>query len=333
MTKEQFLELRLNNQYLLQAVPRLQVVKNTCGLQAQFFNYPRHTLRIRAIEKDNDWTSGLIKAWALRGTIHLIDPNDYALFMSVKSDTTYFDSWFSKHDIDYYGGMILECINKGINQKKEIAECVRQHFEDDKKFEYAFSGWGGLFYMLANRGKIIFDSVTTRGFIPAPKFQKIDYDQAMLTLLKRYFDFYSPATLDDCASFFLKPKTQIKKYIKELNLYEFYYRDKVYYTNTFDCESTSIPKIIFLAGFDPMLIGYKDRNSVIEKQYYRGVFTTTGLILPSIMFNGQIIAKWKENDKDIIITPFFKFDSYIKTLIEDYVQDTFNKTSVFIMII
>lgn len=165
MTKEQFLALTLKHQYLLNSVPKYQVVKNTCGLQAQFFNYPRHTLRIRATEKDQEWTQGLIKTWALRGTVHLINNDDYGLFMSVTPKTTYFDSWFTQEDISVFGELMLECIHNGINQKQEIAKCIRKHFKDEKKFEQAFSGWGGIFYILANQGKIIFDSVNIVKFL------------------------------------------------------------------------------------------------------------------------------------------------------------------------
>lgn len=328
MSPEQFLGLTLKNQCLLNAVPKSQVVKNSCGLQAQFFNYPRFTLKIRAAEKDKNWTEGLIKTWALRGTVHLIDPQDFGLFMSVKSDVTYFDSWFDEEDIRVYGELMLQCIHSGITQKKEIAKCIRRHFKDEKKFEQAFSGWGGLFYILANRGRIIFDSVTTRGFIPAPDFDKIDYDKAMLILLKRYFEFYAPALLDDCAVFFKKTKAEIKRYIKQLSLQEFEFGDKIYYAFSLDCQDAYIPEIVFLAGFDPLLIGYKDRSRVIDKEFYRGIFTTTGLILPSVMYNGKIIAKWKENVKNVEIMPFIKTDKYLKTKIQDYVAGTFNKDAV-----
>ena len=69
---------RLAGQHLLAPSDTKTVVKDLCGLQAQFLSHALHGLSIRAGEVNTD---GLVKSWTNRGTMHLFRAEDLPLFL------------------------------------------------------------------------------------------------------------------------------------------------------------------------------------------------------------------------------------------------------------
>ena len=69
---------RLAGQYLLAPADTQTVVKDLCGLQAQFLGHALHGLSIRTGIVNTD---GLVKSWTNRGTMHLFSVDDLPLFL------------------------------------------------------------------------------------------------------------------------------------------------------------------------------------------------------------------------------------------------------------
>ena len=84
MQIDDILLLRMNRQYLfVPAEDELTVLRDLCGLQAQFYGNCLHALRLRcgkALGEDILRTSA-VKMWTLRGTLHLIALDDLPLFL------------------------------------------------------------------------------------------------------------------------------------------------------------------------------------------------------------------------------------------------------------
>ncbi len=73
MTRKELLLYTLQNQFLLEKAVRREVISGLCGLQAQFANNPRESLRIRAGDfSETAWNNGLLKIWTHRNTIHVV---------------------------------------------------------------------------------------------------------------------------------------------------------------------------------------------------------------------------------------------------------------------
>ena len=68
MTLEEIKLRRLAGQHLLAPADTQTVVKDLCGVQAQFLGHALHGLSIRCTGVD---TEGLVKSWTNRGTMHL----------------------------------------------------------------------------------------------------------------------------------------------------------------------------------------------------------------------------------------------------------------------
>ena len=77
MNLEEIKLRRLAGQHLLVPADTQTVVKDLCGVQAQFLGHALHGLSIRCTEVNAD---GLVKSWTNRGTMHLFSVDDLPLF-------------------------------------------------------------------------------------------------------------------------------------------------------------------------------------------------------------------------------------------------------------
>lgn len=74
MTIEKLKIRQLTNQYLITPSDKMTVVRNLCGVQAQFMCNAIHSLKIRCNDFDEKTISGgLVKNWTVRGTVHVFE--------------------------------------------------------------------------------------------------------------------------------------------------------------------------------------------------------------------------------------------------------------------
>ena len=78
MTLDEIRLRRLAEHHLLVPADTQTVVKDLCGVQAQFLSHALHGLSIRCNEVHTD---GLVKSWTNRGTMHLFAAEDLPLFL------------------------------------------------------------------------------------------------------------------------------------------------------------------------------------------------------------------------------------------------------------
>ena len=67
MTLEELKIRQLTNQYLLAPADKLTVMRDLCGVQAQFMTNALHSLKIRTNDYDEQTVAdGLVKNWSVR---------------------------------------------------------------------------------------------------------------------------------------------------------------------------------------------------------------------------------------------------------------------------
>ena len=96
MEQSVWLAAALEGVHALNRAPGMEVVRDVCGLQAQFSRNPPLALRLRASDYDPArWSDGLVKVWAQRGTIHVVRADELGLFLSAAGQGGAFrDGWW-----------------------------------------------------------------------------------------------------------------------------------------------------------------------------------------------------------------------------------------------
>ena len=67
------------------------------------------------------------------------------------------------------------------------------------------------------------------------------------------------------------------------------------------------PDALFLAGFDPLLMGYrKTENPVLPQELVKRVYNNTGIVFPTVLLHGKVAALWRRAGDRAEVAPLVK---------------------------
>ena len=331
MDREELLLRRLQGQRLLS--PGQNPARDLCGMQAQFLRNAVHALRIRT---DALSTEGLVKTWTLRGTVHLVPEADLPLYIRTcgTAEDVCRSGWYRwtaergqanlpQREIEL-ARLTMEAIANGIDTREGLREHLRTAGMTDIEEARAFNPWGGLIAELANIGVLAFrvnmlDDLRpdeTKCYRLLEPFTPVEDAAARLELLRRYFTHYGPATLRDAAYFFHWTQGEIKALLAKLPVHSADFVGRTYFWLE-DAQPGALPQVILLAGFDPLMLGYrKEDTPFLPPEHLRGIFNLAGIVNPAILLRGRVVGKWKEKDGRLEFTAFEAIDGADKRCIE-----------------
>ena len=237
MTLEEIKLQRLLGHHLLKPADTQTVVKDLCGVQAQFLTHSLHALALRTSKPD---TSALVKSWTNRGTMHLFSKDDFPLFLHQGRtyhlrpvDTMESDAYLSASRKAYFAALILDAVASGIEDREALKKICSKKGMTDAESESIFNPWGGLLRALCEAGKLCYKVQEKKAFQLCPDFDPMPQQEAQIELLRRYFSVFGPATLKDAAYFFGWPQSRIKTLLRQLALESFSVENRIYYHEIF----------------------------------------------------------------------------------------------------
>lgn len=308
LSRRELLLCSLNRQYLLEKGDRLQVAGDLLGLQAQFAQNPGYALRIRARDFDPQaWGRGLVKTWAHRGTIHVVRRDQLGLLLSARGAEPQWQQgrWgLSAAQQQRWAAFILDQVEQGVEGRQALKEACRRAGMDQPLLEKVFHGWGGLLKEMCGRGLLVYQTGTEKRFaLPGP-IPWMDRDQARLAVLEQYFKTYGPATLADCAAFTGWKLAETRRLAARLPLQQVQSGERVYcYLGGLN-PSGRLPSCLFLAGFDQLVLGYRDRSRMMDPGDRGKLTNCAGIVYPAILLHGRIRARWKKAPGKLLVEPF-----------------------------
>lgn len=310
MTYKDLRMLQLQHSHLLSPVSVQQVLQDLCGLQAQFFSNAVHALRIRSTEAFPQ--DDLLKSWTLRGTMHVFVREDLPLFFHEgrkvflrPKDTMETDEVLSSSRKAYFADLVLDLLQAGEKTREELKEACFAAGLTEQEAESAFDPWGGLLRALCEHGEICHVAQEKKAFRLCPAFTPMDEHSAKHEFFTRYFTHYGPATVRDAAYFFKISQTEVKSILQNLPVQTAEVDGRTYYWLGAESVTEEIPACIFLAGFDPLLLGHEKSESLfLPPEHLRGIFNLAGIVNPAVLLHGRVVGKWKRTGKKLNITLF-----------------------------
>lgn len=129
--------------------------------------------------------------------------------------------------------------------------------------------------------------------------KKISRPTALAELAKRYFVSHGPATLRDFSGWAMLTISDAKQGLEsvkeELEVADL--NGLTYYFAT-SLRAQPQPETLLLPGFDEYLLGYKNRDDVLDKIHANKIIPGgNGMFRPTIIKNGQVIGVWKRQIK------------------------------------
>ena len=322
MTIEELKIRQLTNQHLLDPADKMTVVRDLCGMQAQFFPNAMHSLKIRTNDYDEQTVAdGLVKNWSVRGTVHVFAESDLPLFIRCNNGECYrkkewggYTFWNDGRRVwaltperqRYFSDIIISAVSERAYTREELKELCRAKGMEALEEDSMFEAWGGGIRELCERGFMHYVVQEKKAYIASPEFEPIPEEEAKLEIARRYFTNMGPATIHDAMYYTGAKQAEVKNRLKALPVESVECEGKTYYYipngKSYDNE---IPPCIFLSGFDQLMLGYQKKESIyLSQEHLRGIFNLAGIVMPPVLLNGKVVGKWKKKNNKLLITQF-----------------------------
>lgn len=313
MTLDEIRLQRLASQHLLQKADTRQVVKDLCGVQAQFLSHALHGLSIRC---DRVSTDRLVKSWTNRGTMHLFSVDDLPLFLHKDRDhflrpvdTLNSDAHLSAPRKAYFADVILSAISEGTDDREALKQACEAKGMTESEAKSIFDPWGGTIRALCEEGRICHKVQEKKAYQICPSFEPMEKTEAQRELLRRYFTHFGPATVRDAAYFFGWTQARVKALLPHEAIEAFHLNNRVFYRIGNPSPDLDIPRCLFLAGFDQLLLGYEKADSLfLPREHLRDIFTLSGIVRPAVLVDGTVAGYWNLKNNRLKITLFENTD-------------------------
>ena len=307
MEMEEIKIRRLTGQHLLTPADAQTVVKDLCGLQAQFLSHALHGLSIRTTEVRTD---GLVKNWTNRGTMHLFSMEDLPLFLHEGRtpflrpvDTLESDAYISAERKAYFAELIVDAVARGINEREVLKTICEKAGMGELEEKSLFDPWGGLIRALCETGRICHKVQEKKAYQICPAFEPMAEEPARLELARRYFTHFGPATVKDAAYFFGTTQSKVKALLKEIPVSETVLDGKTYFYIDDGLTDGTLPDCLFLAGFDQLMLGYEKTESLfLPREHMRDIFNLSGIVRPAILMDGNVVGWWNLKGRKLSVT-------------------------------
>jgi len=312
-----------------------EVVRRLCGVQAQVASSAELAIRVRRQasrrgEVARALSEGrLIKTWAMRGTLHLLTPEDGGAVLSLMASgrTWELPSWeryfgmTSKH-WDAFRPAVREALDgKVLTRDELIAAVVAQrglsHIGDALR-----SGWGTLLKPLAWQGDLVFGpNRGTRVTFVLPTAAStrwagvLEPDEAAPIVIVGYLGAYGPATIDNFRNWLSRGRVsarQIRIWFKALGkrITEVDVDGEPRYVLAKDLDEIASSRpttaVRLLPGFDQYVLGPGTEDGhIIPGRRRTAVSKQAGWIAPIVVAGGSVKGTW-EVDGERLRVAWFK---------------------------
>jgi winged helix DNA-binding protein len=315
-------------------LPADEVVRRLAGVQAQVASSAELAIRVRSdvvpagAVAEALARGDLIKTWAMRGTLHLLTPEDAGPALSLLASARPWERpawqrWFGMDPatMERFRDVVIEALDGRSLTREELIEVVlampgMAHLGDRLR-----SGWGTLFKPVAWQGGLCFgpqagNRVTFRrpdqashrwAGVPAPEI-------AGPRALVAYLDAYGPSTANGFRNWLsrgLIPAKHVGHWIEELGdrLTAVNLEGETAWVSTEHADDLagSMPSstVRLLGGFDQWVLGPgTDDGHVIPATRRSSVSRTAGWIVPVALVGGVVSGTWEQDGRAVRIEWF-----------------------------
>jgi hypothetical protein len=319
---------RLSQHHLLQrAAPRDlgKVVTRIGGVQAQLMSAAELSLwaRVEGLKpadvQNSLWRDrSLIKTWAMRGTLHLLEAGEFPLYVAARAAVAIKrpPSYYSYHGVtpEELAAILVnipEVLSDVPMTREQLASAVAERSGSANLREVLLSGWGALLKPSAFRGDICFGPnqgqnvtfVRPDRWIPSNpreiQRQAIEPAEALKEMARRYLNAYGPATAEDFGRWWGIQPGPAKKVFKSLG-------DEVVPVDVEGWKAWALGSTIeqiqtlepahlvrLLPQFDAYTVGIsRDCEPVLANEFKSRVYRSQGWISAVVLIDGRIDGTW-----------------------------------------
>ena len=237
-------------------------------------------------------------------------------------DTLESDAYISAERKAYFADLIVDAVTQGVDEREALKAVCEKAGMTESESQSLFDPWGGTIRALCEAGRICHKVQERKAYQLCPTFEPMAEEPARLELARRYFTHFGPATVKDAAYFFGTTQAKVKSWLKQLPVMETSLDGKSYFYIDNGLPTGELPRCLFLAGFDQLMLGYEKTESLfLPREHMRDIFNLAGIVRPAILVNGTVVGWWNLKNRKLKITLFSPTD---QKLISDTATELWN---------
>jgi hypothetical protein len=353
MTIEAHALARLRGQALEVPLPAgpgaaARVARRVCGLQAQDVFTASLGVRVRSagatlggVERARFTKHDVVWTWAMRGTLHLLAADDLDWLLPLFGPVFAAAGRTRRRQL----GLDEDTCQRGIRAlRKHLAAhgpCTREELGSALRAAGVPPGYSParhLLFRAALEGLVCLGPdrgskptvVLLEDWLGGP-LKPVARAKVLARLAERYLAAYGPAVPEDLAVWSGLPAPLVREAweLAAGKLAEVTADGRTAWLPRgrlaeLDAPPAAAPRVRLLPAFDNYLLGYRDRDGIIEPRHRERVFAG-GVIRGVILVDGRVIGVWKPNRKgrrvDVTLEPFDKLPPGIEAPIAAEVAD------------
>jgi hypothetical protein len=347
LTWRQALAWRLQRQHLserLSGDALLQVTSALCGLHAQVMSSAELTVWARTEDfkrdaiKDALWDQRtLVKLWAMRGTLHLIRSDEFALYLGALRT---YDHYLKSQWLKYFETSrdeleaLLDAVHAALDgralTREALATTVAKQTGSPSLGELLRASWGSFLKPSSFRGHLCFAPNDGRNvtFIRPDKwigaFEELDPHESLKKLIRRFIRTYGPVTREDIARWWSGLSAAgVTRLLTELGgevaAVDVEGRQSWVLSADVAALTAAAPsKIVnLLPAFDQYVVtAPRDAAAVLDPALKARVYRQAGWLSQVLLVDGRIVGVWTHERTgkrlEVAIEPFEKLPRWVK---------------------
>ena len=303
-------------------LPAVEVVRRLGGVQTQVASSAELAIRLRQErslegEVSKALAQGrLIKTWAMRGTLHLLTPEEGGAFLSMIAfgrswERPSWQRWFGMTTDHWpiFRAVVREALADGPLSREELVAAIVAQPKLQHLGEELRSGWGTLFKPLAWQGELCFGpsdgnrTTFARPDVISSAWAGVpEVDEAAPRVIAAYLGAYGPATVESLHRWLARGRVSVRQLrtwfeVAADRLVEVEVEGEPAFIRVEDLDDLAAARpssaVRLLAGFDEYVLGAGTEDThIIPGRRRSAVSRTAGWISAVVVAGGTVAGTW-----------------------------------------
>jgi winged helix DNA-binding protein len=288
------------------------VIERLVGMQAQWPSAPyvgiwtRTTgFRRQALERELR-RGAVVKATAMRGTLHLVTPRDYGLIRSTMSETHF--EWETSVAKRLEPSVRALAAAGPVSSAEALAFVEREHGLTGIEGQRAWRALRGRAHLVHHHETALWNGRPEARYVALDEPEAHDPTEARAELLRRYLAAFGPASPRDMVAWSRIHVPEIQRALDRLEPLR-RFRDQqgrelldVARAPLPDPETTAPAR--FLPKWDNVLLAFADRTRVLPETYRKKVIGSNGDVAQTFLIDGSVGGMWRVEKGRVLVEPF-----------------------------
>ena len=299
------------------------VLEHLVGMQAQSPQAPyvgiwtRTTSFVRAALERELASGAVVRATAMRQTLHLVTRRDYGLFRAAMSETNY--PWESAGAKQLAVPLRAFASPRPVTTEEALAYLEREHGLTGIE---ARRGWryGRLAAHVVHHHETALWQPTMGRFVALDEPEEHDPTEARAEMIRRYLAAFGPATRSDITAWSKLHAAGIRRSLDTLELRRF--RDEQG-RGLLDVPGAPLPDadvpapVRFLPKWDNVLLAFQDRTRVLPERHRKTVIKLNGDVAQTFLVDGVVAGLWRLENGRVAAEPFEPLPRAVRQAVDE----------------